>query len=157
MSRRKNESEREYINSNRYHLMKESLRKAHKLRPPHRWTKELKKKMSKQRKGVPKSEKARKNIIPAAMKNLQKANEVNRKRALSGEYFSIETRKKLSEINKGRVFSEQSKQKMSESAKKSNHGQKNISKAYRKVTCVSCKTEMIYSNFMRWHYNKCKN
>lgn len=142
MSMRKDGQEREYINSRRFSLMRESLSKASKLNNTGRkHTEESKKKMSSARKGKKFSEVHYTNLVCAAKNNLKKATESNLKRKeKKGYYFDAETRERLSEVNK-RPKTEKEKGKMSKSAKNSP----------RKVTCIKCRKTMRTGHYVRWH------
>jgi group I intron endonuclease len=85
-------------------------------------TEETKLKLSQASKGKPKSEQHKKNLWKNRNKQVsketrKKLSEAAKKRVQQGEYFSIEVRKRLSEINKGKKLSEETKRKISETGK----------------------------------------
>ena len=88
----------------------------------------------------------------------------------SGYIVSKETKRKISEANKGRTHTEESKRKMSEAnkgEKNPNFGKKaseetrrKLSEANKKrpmVTCIHCGMVSNKTNITRWHNDNCKH
>ena len=68
-----------------------------------------------------------------------------RRTTKSSDFFTDESRKKMSEANLGIPKSEVAKKKMSEAAKNR-----------KKFLCPHCKGEYWKTHYVRWHGDKCK-
>ena len=86
------------------------------------------------------------NRKPMSKKSVAKAEAKRKIKRDAGNYISKDGIKRLKEAGRNKIFDEEYKRKLSESAKKR-----------PKVTCLHCGKTGVKNSMMRWHFDKCKN